>query len=328
MLTSRRWLGAFGVALAFAVAAYFLGQWQWHRYEAKAARADRIHATTTPSRGRWPTCWARPPMPLSEEWTRVTMQGRYAADETLLVRNRPFDGTYGYEVLVPFSTTSGATVLVDRGWVLNAKTAETLPDVVPAPHRDGHGHRVAAALASRPWARACPPGQLASINLDEASRQVGSPLLGAYVVPRGRAAARRHGTRPADRAGAAGHRPRTAPGLRVPVVARHGGRVRAGLVRRPSRVPRGLSGTPRSEPASQAQEGPDLGRGRRLSGHLPSGGHVGAAALLVGELGGVEVVVEAAARRAARGGCRARRCGPRRRRGSGRRHGPWTAGGR
>ena len=44
MLTSRRWLGAFGVALAFAVAAYFLGQWQCHRYEAKAARADRIHA--------------------------------------------------------------------------------------------------------------------------------------------------------------------------------------------------------------------------------------------------------------------------------------------
>ena len=35
------------------------------------------------------------------------MQGRYAADDTLLVRNRPFDGTYGYEVLVPFVDASG-----------------------------------------------------------------------------------------------------------------------------------------------------------------------------------------------------------------------------
>ena len=47
--------------------------------------------------------------------------------KTLLVRNRPFEGTYGYEVLVPFIDASGATVLVDRGWVQNADTAQTLP---------------------------------------------------------------------------------------------------------------------------------------------------------------------------------------------------------
>ena len=181
MLTSRRWLGAFAVALAFAVAAFFLGQWQWHRYEAKAARADRInsHYDATPRPVR--DVLGPDPMPLSREWTRVTMQGRYAADDTLLVRNRPFDGTYGYEVLVPFENSTGGTVLVDRGWVQNAQTAETLPDVVPAPPGDvtvtGWLRRSEPSLG-----KTLPRGQLASINLAEASRQVGTSLLGAYVV--------------------------------------------------------------------------------------------------------------------------------------------------
>jgi cytochrome oxidase assembly protein ShyY1 len=181
VLTSRRWLGAFGVALAFAVAAFFLGQWQWHRYEAKAARADRISSHYNAKPRPIGEVLGAAPMPLSREWTRVALQGRYAADSTLLVRNRPFEGTYGYEVLVPFRDTSSGTVLVDRGWVQNARNAETLPDVVPAPTGDvtliGWLRRPEPSLG-----RSLPRGQLASINLAEASRQVGSPLLGAYVI--------------------------------------------------------------------------------------------------------------------------------------------------
>jgi cytochrome oxidase assembly protein ShyY1 len=181
VLTSRRWLGAFGVALAFAVAAFFLGQWQWHRYEAKSARADRIHSHYDAKPRPVADVLGATPMPLSLDWTRVTMRGRYAAQDTLLVRNRPFDGTYGYEVLVPFEDASGGTVLVDRGWVQNAKTAETLPDVVPAPTGEvtvtGWLRRGEPSLG-----KSLPQGQLASINLAEASSQVGSPLLGAYVI--------------------------------------------------------------------------------------------------------------------------------------------------
>jgi cytochrome oxidase assembly protein ShyY1 len=181
VLTSRRWLGAFAVALAFAVAAFFLGQWQWHRYEAKAARADRIHSHYDAKPQPIASVLGVGPMPLSREWTRVTMQGRYAADATLLVRNRPYQGTYGYEVLVPFRDTSGDTVLVDRGWVQNAQTAETSPEVVPAPTGDvtvtGWLRRSEPSLG-----KTLPRGQLASINLAEASRQVGTPLLGAYDI--------------------------------------------------------------------------------------------------------------------------------------------------
>lgn len=181
VLFSRRWLGALAAALGFAVAAWFLGQWQWHRYEAKAARADRIHSHYDAKPQPLGDVLGADPMPLAREWTRVTMRGRYAADDTLLVRNRPYEGTYGYEVLVPFEDASGGTVLVDRGWVQNAENAETLPDVVPAPRDEvtvtGWLRRGEPSLG-----KTLPRGQLASINLPEAAAQVGRPLLGAYVV--------------------------------------------------------------------------------------------------------------------------------------------------
>ena len=181
MLTSRRWLGALAVALAFAVAAFFLGRWQWHRYEAKSARADRIHSHYDAKPQPLDDVLGASPMPLEREWTRVTMQGRYAADETLLVRNRPFDGVYGYEVLVPFEEATGRSVLVDRGWVANAKNAETLPDVVPAPSDEvtvtGWLRRSEPSLGKK-----LPQGQVASINLGDAGAQSGRQFLGAYVL--------------------------------------------------------------------------------------------------------------------------------------------------
>jgi cytochrome oxidase assembly protein ShyY1 len=89
VLISRRWLGAMAVALAFGVAAFFLGQWQWHRYEAKAANAARInsHYSATPH----PVTQVLSPAPLSltQEWTRVTMHGHYVVQDTMVVRNRP-----------------------------------------------------------------------------------------------------------------------------------------------------------------------------------------------------------------------------------------------
>jgi cytochrome oxidase assembly protein ShyY1 len=169
------------VALAFGVAAYFLGQWQWHRYEAKAANADRVnsHYNATPR----PVTQVLSPaaLPLTQEWTRVTMHGHYVVQDTMVVRNRPHDGVYGYEVVVPFTDDTGASVLVDRGWVVNAQNAATLPDFPPAPARP---------VTVTGWVRptepslghSLPAGQLASINLTEASRASGLPLLGGYVV--------------------------------------------------------------------------------------------------------------------------------------------------
>lgn len=181
VLAEPRWLGALAVAAAFAVAAFFLGQWQWHRYEERRDRADRItaHYDAAPVSldGRLDTG----PMPVTEEWTKVRAQGRYAAGEPLLVRNRPLEGTYGYEVLSPFTLSDGRTILVDRGWVPNAESAQARPDVPPAPTGTV---TVTGWLrpSERSLGRDLPAGQLASIDLPRAEQQLGTDLLGAYLV--------------------------------------------------------------------------------------------------------------------------------------------------
>lgn len=180
---SKRWLGMLAIAVLFAVASVFLGQWQWHRHEAKAARADRIErhysASPVPLASAMPSPGTR--LPQAQEWTMVTATGRYAAREVMLVRNRPNNGVFGYEVVVPLQLGNGTSLLVDRGWIPNGRTAAEPPSTPATP---------AGAVTVTGWLRLGEPslgrqmsnGQLASINLAEAGAQSGTSLYGAYLI--------------------------------------------------------------------------------------------------------------------------------------------------
>jgi len=183
---SRRWLTALAVAALFAVACVFLGRWQWHRHEDKAARAQRINshylASAVPLSSAMPGPGTN--LPRAEEWTVVTATGRYSDQSLMLVRNRPNNGVFGYEVVVPLKLTDGTSLLVDRGWIPNGESAAD-PSAVPAtPHGD---------ITVTGWLRVGEPslgrqmtnGQLASINLAEARAQTGATLYGAYLILRG-----------------------------------------------------------------------------------------------------------------------------------------------
>jgi len=185
---SRRWLTALAIAAAFAVACLFLGRWQWHRHEAKVARAERIDshysASPIPLSRAMPTPDAG--LPRAQEWTLVTATGRYAAEQVMLVRNRPNNGVYGYEVVVPLRLADGTSLLVDRGWIPNGRTAAD-PSKMPA--------IPAGDITVTGWLRVGEPslgrtmtnGQLASINLAEAGAQTGTSLYGAYLIRRAEA---------------------------------------------------------------------------------------------------------------------------------------------
>lgn len=175
-----RWLGWLALALLAGVLCIWLGQWQWSKYEDRSARADRIEqhyeadpvpVTEVLDDGR---------APVDVEWTRVEATGEYT-DDQVLVRNRPLDGTYGYEVLVPLRLEDGTQVLVDRGWVPNSpKGADVAPEVPPAPE----GEVTVTGwvrLAETSLDRDMPAGQVASINRAEVEEEVGSSLLGGYV---------------------------------------------------------------------------------------------------------------------------------------------------
>lgn len=174
----------------FAIACYFLGQWQWHRYEVKHAAGLRIseHYTATPAslQSVFPSITSR--MTLSRDWTRVTVTGTYDAAGQMLVRNRPNSSTYGYEVVVPLrvsgvsgDTSVSGSLLVDRGWVANGATATQDPVVPPVP---------SGTVTVTGWLRPSEPdvhsrpavGQLSSINVVQASAFTGQALYPAYAI--------------------------------------------------------------------------------------------------------------------------------------------------
>lgn len=195
VLLSRRWLAALAAAIAFAGACFFLGRWQWGRYERSHALGHRItsHYSASPV----PLRSVLSPgelMPLEKEWIKVEVTGRYDAAGQLLVRNRPNQSTYGYEVLVPLEVTSGGasgspaassvgalSLLVDRGWVANARTAAQRPTVPPVP---------SGTVTVTGWLRKGEPdvhrppraGELSSIDLTQAAASTQRRLYGAYAV--------------------------------------------------------------------------------------------------------------------------------------------------
>lgn len=182
---SRRWLTALLVAAIFAVACVYLGRWQWHRHEDKAARAERINshyfASPVPLSKAMPA--ADTTLPLAKEWTLVSATGRYAAQSLMLVRNRPNNGVFGYEVMVPLQLADGGSLLIDRGWIRNGRSAAQ-PSTVPTTPAGDITVTGWLRVGEPSLARRMPPGQLASINLAEARAQTGTSLYGAYLIMR------------------------------------------------------------------------------------------------------------------------------------------------
>jgi len=180
---SRRWLTALAVATLFAFACVLLGQWQWHRHLAKTARAERItsHYLSRPVPLAQVLEAPGATLPLAADWTPVTATGRYADRGRMLVRNRPNHGVFGYEVVVPLDLGDDASLLVDRGWIPNGRSAAEPSSVPPTP--SGNITVTGWLRVGEPsFGRQMPTGQLASINVTEARDQTGSPLFGAYLI--------------------------------------------------------------------------------------------------------------------------------------------------
>ena len=180
---TRRWIGWLAFTTLFAVVCVGLAQWQWVR-RLEAVAEIRVVAQN----------WDAAPVALSEvlpgdaplnaeaEWTPVILQGQYLSGEQLLVRNRPFAGRPGFEVLTPLLLDSGEVFIVDRGWVPTGE-AQDSPDVVPSPP-EGPVEVLVRLKPGEPniAGRGAPEGQIATIHLPELAERVdGGPVIaGAY----------------------------------------------------------------------------------------------------------------------------------------------------
>lgn len=130
------WVITAVLSLAFAYVAFtVLAPWQLgknsdtqkfnHRLEA-ALEHDPVPASSVMPRDRTPAGEDR-------EWTRVSLQGVFLPDDEVLLRNRPVDTSPAFQVLTPFRTDDGLTVLVNRGWVKPLGGGTGVPDLTAAP---------------------------------------------------------------------------------------------------------------------------------------------------------------------------------------------------
>ncbi|MFC6421443.1 SURF1 family protein [Ornithinimicrobium tianjinense] len=183
MLRRPRWVGYLVLGVLFGILTANLGLWQWHRHESKVERRTLIEANYDAAPVAVTTLLPDPEgtFPTAEQWRRVEARGRYAPELQHLVRNRPHEGVYGYEVLVPLLLDDGTALVVDRGWVRNAATAATLPEVPVAP--EGTIDVTGWLRPGEPdLGRDLPAGQVASIDLPRLEESTGLDVLPGYAV--------------------------------------------------------------------------------------------------------------------------------------------------
>jgi len=118
------------VALAMVILCIWAAQWQYQRGVDRHARntiiAERILKPAT-------QLSEVANDPAASEWRTVRAIGTFATEQQILLRNRYWDGKYGFEVLTLFNTPDGKRFWVDRGWVQAGATALTPPVVTMVP---------------------------------------------------------------------------------------------------------------------------------------------------------------------------------------------------
>lgn len=179
----RRWINWIALVIVFTIACGFLANWQFTRREARLASitlvkqnfdASVVNLNDIAINGELNT--------LKDAWKPVSVTGHYLPEKALLVRNRPNNGTGGFEELVPFVSDSGEIVYVSRGWIPTGER-QNYPDEVPLPSKQTITI-LARIVAEEPILdRGAPKGQLASINISLANQQTGlhGSISGGYL---------------------------------------------------------------------------------------------------------------------------------------------------
>jgi surfeit locus 1 family protein len=118
------------VALALICLCLIAAQWQYHR------GVDRHHRNFLIEKNI-----AAPNIALTyaasnlakNEWRTVKTDGVFDSNQTILLRNRYFEGKYGFEFLTLFTSSKGERFWVDRGWIVAGKDALTAPAIPSTP---------------------------------------------------------------------------------------------------------------------------------------------------------------------------------------------------
>ncbi|MFB9309830.1 cytochrome oxidase assembly protein ShyY1 [Agromyces hippuratus] len=182
-LLHRRWAGYLLLTVVFAIVCSALGAWQFNRRTEALAEVARIDANYDAAAVSVAEALPDPDaFAIDQRWQVVALSGEYLADEEVVVRNRPFEGSSGFQVITPFRLDDGTVFMVDRGWI--AQNSEGRPSDVPPPP-SGHVEIEARLKAGegRIDGRTSTGNEFATIDLEELSERVGEPsYTAAYGV--------------------------------------------------------------------------------------------------------------------------------------------------
>jgi cytochrome oxidase assembly protein ShyY1 len=182
-LASPRWAGYLALVIVFAIACSALGTWQFNRRAEALAEVARIDANYDADPVSVAEALPDPAgFDVDQRWQVVALSGRYLADEEVVVRNRPFEGSSGFQVITPFRLDDGRVFMVDRGWI--AQGSDGRPSEVPAPPEGDVEVSVRLkAGEGRIQGRTSTGDEFATIDLEELAERVGQPsFTGAYGV--------------------------------------------------------------------------------------------------------------------------------------------------
>jgi cytochrome oxidase assembly protein ShyY1 len=118
------------LAILLVIGCLWASQWQFHRGQDRSARNATIEAHIDIPAVDLVTLKSSVK---ENEWRAITTTGTFDADQQILLRNRYFEGKYGYAVLTRFTTESGDAIWVDRGWVAAGASATVAPETPPVP---------------------------------------------------------------------------------------------------------------------------------------------------------------------------------------------------
>jgi cytochrome oxidase assembly protein ShyY1 len=118
------------VALSLVLLCMWAAQWQFNRGLDRSDRNSKIesHVAMKPV-----SLEKVASNPVVHEWKTVDARGTFDIKNQILLRNRYFEGVYGFELLTKFTDTQGRSFWVDCGWVKAGKNALTRPELPEIP---------------------------------------------------------------------------------------------------------------------------------------------------------------------------------------------------
>lgn len=121
------------IAILLLVLCLWAAQWQYQRGVDRHERNTVIKERITQQSIELDQVTNLSDTAQSYEWRIVRAGGEFDEDQQILLRNRYFEGKYGFEVLTLFRVVTGEKFWVDRGWVQAGETALTKPTIPSLP---------------------------------------------------------------------------------------------------------------------------------------------------------------------------------------------------